>query len=31
MTTKETNDLIADTAFRIGAGIIIDKANIVNH
>lgn len=33
MTTKETNDLmslIADTAFRIGAGIIIDKAYILN-
>lgn len=32
MTTKETNDLmslIADTAFRIGAGIIIDKAYII--
>lgn len=31
MTTKEINDLmslIADTAFRIGAGIIIDKAYI---
>lgn len=24
MTTKEINDLIADTAFRISAGIIID-------
>lgn len=34
MTTKETNDLmslIADTAFRIGAGIIIDKAYIEYH
>lgn len=31
MTTKEINDLIsliADTAFRIGAGIIIDEAYI---
>lgn len=31
MTTKEINDLmslIADTAFRITAGIIIDKAYI---
>lgn len=31
MTTKEINDLmslIADTAFRISAGIIIDKAYI---
>lgn len=34
MTTKEINDLmslIADTAFRIGAGIIIDKAYIEYH
>lgn len=31
MTTKETNDLIANTAFRIGAGIIIDKAYIEYH
>lgn len=29
MTTKEINDLIADTAFRIG--IIIDKAYIEYH
>lgn len=26
-----TNDLIADTAFRIGASIIIDKAYIEYH
>ena len=34
MTTKEINDLmslIADTAFRINAGIIIDKAYIEYH
>lgn len=34
MTTKEINDLmglIADTAFRIGAGIIIDKTYIEYH
>ena len=30
MTTKETNDLMSP-AFRIGAGIIIDKAYIEYH
>ena len=31
MTTNDLMSLIADTAFRIGAGIIIDKAYIEYH
>lgn len=31
MVTKEINDLMSHTAFRIGAGIIIDKAYIEYH